>query len=76
MTGWTSLRSKLFFNLSVYSACEDFYMLDNLSKLIKLWEDESIFAKTFCDLMHSYLRPKMDAARSKNNNFSTFEMQA
>jgi hypothetical protein len=42
------------------NSSDDFYLLDNLSKLIRLWEDEYVFAKTFCDLLHSFLRPKLD----------------
>ncbi len=58
----------------MFSACEDFYMLDNLSKLIKLWEDELIFAKTFCDLLNSYIRHKIDVARSKLHLSSSYEV--
>ena len=65
MTGSTSLLSK--YNKFTYSdsSCEDFFCLDNLQKLIKLWEDEQIFAKTFCELLYSYLRPRIESARSK-----------
>ncbi len=51
------------------NACDDFCILDNLSKLVKLWEDESIFAKTFCDLLHSFLKPKLEHARSKQYSY-------
>jgi len=50
-------------------------MLSTLSQLIKLWEDEAIFAKTFCELLQSYLRPKLEHAYAKIST-QNFEVQA
>jgi len=56
----------------IFSACEDYYVLENLFKLIKLWEDEQIFAKTFCDMLYSFLRPRIENARGKLHLNSDF----
>jgi hypothetical protein len=76
VTGLIFLQSKFASFILFTSACEDFYMLDNLFKLIKLWEDEQIFAKTFCDMLYSFLRPRIDTARGKLHLNSNFEIQA
>jgi len=62
-------------NVTFFSACDDFDMLKELSSLIQIWETQAIFAKSFCDLLQSYLRPKIDAALSKRQQFSSYEMQ-
>lgn len=50
---------------SFYSQVDDFTSLDAVYKVIQLWEDELIFAKSFAQLMKSYVKPKLDSAKQK-----------
>jgi len=50
------------------STCEDFYVLEALVRVIQIWEDEFIFAKSFTEVLKSFLRPKMEIARQKLGN--------
>lgn len=73
-SGLTFLQSKFVFVDSCSSKIEDYYLIEAVSKMVALWGDEQIFSKNFCELLQSYLRPKLDMTRQKvqaqmTNNF-------
>ena len=53
MIGSTHLQGKLTFTPKVISSSQqdNFYIMDALQRVIQLWEDEFIFAKSFTDVL-------------------------
>ena len=45
--------------------CDDYFLLEALTRVIQIWEDESIFVQTFTQLLKKYLQPAMEAAKQQ-----------
>jgi hypothetical protein len=44
---------------------EDYFLLEAVTRVIQIWEDEMIFSKSFTDVLKQYLQPPMENARAK-----------
>ena len=47
--------------------------MDALQRVIQLWEDEFIFAKSFTDVLKQYIKPQLEISRQKLHQNQAFD---